>query len=112
KRLTVLAAARPGLADWVVSLLGLQAPPDTLLEIDNVPARTCDVSRALRSLPRAEPLRVDMLRALAAGHSIGRNDGRRTAAQIAEELARWERVLGEAKVRLLRLDGGRAPRGG
>jgi hypothetical protein len=102
KRLTVLADARSGLADWVVSLLGLQAPPDTLLEIDNVPARTCDVSRALRALPRSEPLRVDMLRALAAGLSIGRNDGRRTAAQIAEELARWERVLGEAKVRLVR----------
>jgi len=103
KRLTVLADARPGLADWVASLLGLHAPPDTLLEIDNLPARTCDVSRALRSLPRAEPLRLDMLRALAAGHSVGRaSDGGRTSAQIAEELERWERVLGEAKVRLVR----------
>src|SRR5919201_1329876 len=68
RRLTVLADARPALADWVVSLLGVHAPPDTLLEIDNVPARTYDLPRALRALPCAEPLRIDMLRALEAGH--------------------------------------------
>jgi hypothetical protein len=103
KRLTVLADSRAGLGDWVASLLGLHAPLDTLLEIDNVPARTCDVSRVLRSLPRAEPLRVDMLRALAAGHPMKRaSEDRRAAAQIAEELARWDCVLGEAKVRLVR----------
>lgn len=103
RRLTVLGDARPALADWVVSLLGVHAPPDTLLEIDNVPARTYDVSRALRALPRAEPLRVDMLRALAAGHDVGRSGTRvRTAQQVADELERWQRVLGEAKLRLVR----------
>src|SRR4249919_306914 len=66
-RLTVLADARPGLASWVGSLLGAKAPADTLLEIDGIPARTYDLPRALRALPAAEPLRADMLAALAAG---------------------------------------------
>jgi hypothetical protein len=102
-RLTVLADARPGLADWVVSLLGVHAPADTLLEIDNAPARTYDLPRALRALPPVEPLRVDMIRALAAGHDMRRTGAReRTTSQIAEELSRWEKVLGEAKVRLVR----------
>src|SRR4051812_46412377 len=67
RRLTVLADARSGLADWVVSLLGTHAPPDTLLEIDNIPARTYDLPRALRALAPAEPLRADMLHELASG---------------------------------------------
>jgi hypothetical protein len=103
ERLTVLADARPGLASWVVSLLGVHAPPDTLLEIDNVPARTYDLPRALRALPLPEPLRANMLRAIAAGHDVGRAGARpRGSEQIEEELNRWERVLGEAKVRLVR----------
>src|SRR4051812_20587552 len=97
RRLTVLADGRAALADWVVSLLGVQAPPDTLLEIDNVPARTYDLPRALRALPLAEPMRVEMIRALAAGRDVGRAGTRpRSAHQIGEELSRWERVLGEA----------------
>jgi hypothetical protein len=102
-RLTVLADPRLGLADWVVSLLGMHAPPDTLLEIDNLPARTYDLPRALRTLPRAEPLRVEMLRALAEGRDALDRPGRRnrTVAQVADELTRWQRVLAEAKVRLV-----------
>jgi hypothetical protein len=104
RRLTVLADARLALADWVASLLSVQAPPDTLLEIDNIPARTYDLPRALRALPPAEPLRVELLRELASGRdTLGRpGTRRRTAQQIADELARWERVLAEAKVRLIR----------
>ncbi len=103
RRLTVLADARPGLADWVVSLLGVHAPPDTLLEIDGVPARTYDLPRALRALPPAEPLRASMVRALAAGHEIGRSGTQpRTSQQLSVELERWERVLGEARLRLVR----------
>jgi hypothetical protein len=102
-QLTVLADARPALADWVVSLFGQHAPPDTLLEIDNAPARTYDVSRALRALPEAEPLRIDMLRALAAGKPVAREGSHlRTAEQIEHELGRWNRVLAEARVRLTR----------
>ncbi len=101
ERLTVLADSRPGLASWVVSLLGVNAPPDTLLEIDNTPARTYDLPRGVRALPLPEPLRADMLRAIAAGQDIGKPGARpRGSSQIAEELHRWERVLGEAKVRL------------
>jgi hypothetical protein len=103
RRLTVLADARRALADWVVSLLGVHAPPDTLLEIDNVPARTYDVTRALRALPRAEPLRVDMLCALTAGRELGPSRAHaRTVQQVADELERWDKVLGEAKLRLVR----------
>jgi hypothetical protein len=103
RRLTVLADARPGLAAWAVSLLSVHAPPDTLLEVDDVPARIYDLPRALRALPPGEPMRVEMLRQLASGRdSRGRRSvRRRTAQQIAEELARWERVLGEAKARLV-----------
>src|ERR1700730_2034786 len=43
RRLTVLADARPGLAAWAVSLLSVHAPPDTLLEVDDVPARIYDL---------------------------------------------------------------------
>jgi hypothetical protein len=102
RRLTVLADARPGLAAWAVSLLSVHAPPDTLLEVDDIPVRSQELPRALRALPPGEPMRVAMLRELAAGRdSRGRRSvRRRTAQQIAEELARWERVLGEAKVRL------------
>jgi hypothetical protein len=99
-RLTVLADTRPGLAGWAVSLLGVHAPPDTLLEIDNVPARTYDLPRALRALPPAEPLRAETLSAIAAGlraKSLPRN-----AQQVSSELGRWRRVLDEAKVRLVR----------
>jgi hypothetical protein len=99
----VLADARPGLAAWVMSLLSVHAPPDTRLEVDDVPARSYDLPRALRALPPGEPMSVAMLRELAASRdSRGRRTvRRRTAQQIAEELARWERVLGEAKVRLV-----------
>jgi hypothetical protein len=85
-------------------LLSVHAPPDTLLEIDNIPARTYDLPRALRALPPAEPLRVDMLRELASGRdALGPPaTRRRSAQQVGDELARWERVLGEAKVRLVR----------
>jgi hypothetical protein len=104
RRLTVLADARPGLADWVLSLLSVHAPPDTLLEIDNIPARTYDLPRALRALPAGEPLRVELIRELASGRDTAGRRGacRRSAQQIGDELARWERVLGEAKVRLVR----------
>lgn len=100
RRLTVLADPRPGLAGWAVSLLGVHAPPDTLLEIDNVPARTYDLPRALRALPPAEPLRPDALVALAAG--LRAKGLPRSAQQVATELGRWQRVLDEAKVRLVR----------
>ena len=102
-RLTVLVDARPQLADWVVSLLGASAPSDTLLEIDNVPARTYDLPRALRALPPVAPLTVETLRTLAAGRDL-RPPGNpeRTAVQIGEELGRWDKVLGEAKLRLVR----------
>lgn len=103
RRLTVLADTRMYLADWVSSLLGVHAPPDTLLEIDNVPARTYDLPRSVRSLPVAEALRADMLRAIAAGgDALGnRRNGPRTSSEIEAELARWDRVLDEAKARLL-----------
>ena len=55
RRLTVLADARPGLAAWAVSLLSMHAPPDTLLEVDDVPARIYDLPRALRALPFWRP---------------------------------------------------------
>ncbi len=102
RRLTVLADARPGLAAWAASLLTVHAPPDTLLEVDDIPARSYDLPRALRALPPGEPMSVGMLRELASGRdSRGRRSvRRRTAQQVAEELVRWERVLGEAKTRL------------
>ncbi len=102
RRLTVLADARPGLAAWATSLLSAQAPPDTLLEVDDIPRRTYDLPRALRALPPVEPMQVATLRELASGRRApGRHNARRpTAHQLGEELARWERVLGEARERL------------
>lgn len=101
RRLTVLADARPGIATWALSLLSVDAPPDTLVEVDDVPARIYDLPRALRALPPGEPMRVATLRELASGRDApGRRGRRRTSQQVGEELARWERVLGEAKVRL------------
>jgi hypothetical protein len=105
RRLTVLADARPSLADWVTSLLGAHAPPDTLLELDNVPARTYDLPRALRALAPPDPLRADTLQLLAAGlEPAGDAASRRKpqSKQLAEELSRWERVLREAQLRLAR----------
>jgi hypothetical protein len=104
RRLTVLADARPGLAEWVVSLVAAHAPPDTLLEIDGMPARTYDLPRAVRALPPAEPLRPKMLQLLALGHDLHRPGTRgRTSQQVADELVRWERVLGEARLHLVRV---------
>jgi len=104
RRLTVLVDARPVLADWVTSLVGMHAAPDTLLELDNVPARTYDLPRALRALPPQDPLRPDALRLLAAGLEPLTNEAearrRSRAQQLADELARWESVLGEAQHRL------------
>jgi hypothetical protein len=97
-RLAVLAGAPPGLADWVASLLGPHAPPDTLIEIDDVPARTYDLPRALRALPPVVPLRADMFAELAAGRSAFR-----TPSQIASALDNWEHALAEARHRLARV---------
>jgi hypothetical protein len=94
-RLTVVADPSPGLADWVASLLGPQAPSDTLIEIDDVPARTYDLPRALRALPPAAPLGTDVFAEIAAGRS-----GLRTPRRIADALDNWERALIEARRRL------------
>jgi hypothetical protein len=102
-RLTVLADARPTLADWVTSLLGVHAAPDTLLELDHIPARTYDIPRALRALAPLEPLRPETLRAMAVGCEAGARAaarGERGARQVAAELARWEKVRKEARARL------------
>jgi hypothetical protein len=105
RRLTVLADARPTLADWVTSLLGVHAAPDTLLELDNIPARTYDIPRALRALAPLETLRPERLRAMAVGCEAPARAaarGERGSKQIAAELARWEKVRKEARARLTR----------
>jgi hypothetical protein len=102
-RLTVLADARPALADWVTSLLGVHAAPDTLLELDDIPARTYDIPRALRALVPLEPLRPETLRSMAVGCEAPARAsarGERGTKQIAAELARWEKVRKEARARL------------
>ncbi|HWS44231.1 MAG TPA: hypothetical protein VN636_00070, partial [Acidimicrobiia bacterium] len=105
-RLTVLASARPALADWVTSLVGAHAAPDTLLALDEVPARTYDLPRALRALPAPDPFRVDTLKLVAAGlepMSAERAMRRRAhahAPRIADDLARWLDVRREAQHRL------------
>ena len=102
-RLTVLADARPALADWVTSLLGVHAAPDTLLELDDTPARTYDIPRALRALVPLEPLRPETLRSMAVGCEAPARAsarGERGTKQIAAELARWEKVRKEARARL------------
>ena len=104
RRLTVLADARPALADWVTSLVGIHAAPDTLLELDYVPARTYDLPRGLRALTPPDPFRAETLKLVAAGlEPIGSDSAARRksrAQQVADELARWERVLHEAQLRL------------
>jgi hypothetical protein len=106
RRLTVIADARPVLADWVTSLVGVHAAPDTLLELDTTPARTYDLPRALRALPPPDPLRPDALKLLAAGlepltnEALARRKSR--AQQLADELSRWDSVLAEAQFRLAR----------
>jgi hypothetical protein len=104
RRLTVLADTRPALADWVTSLVGMHASPDTLLELDGIPARTYDLPKALRSLPLPDPLRADTLKLLASGlEPIGDGTTSRRKScsdEIHGELARWEKVLREAQVRL------------
>jgi hypothetical protein len=103
-RLTVLADTRPALADWVTSLVGMHAPPDTLLELDGVPARTYDLPKGLRSLPLPDPLRAEALKLLASGlEPIGDGTTSRQKSKsdnLMSELTRWEKVLREAQARL------------
>lgn len=103
RRLTVLADTRPALADWATSLVGLHAPPDTLLELDGIPARTYDLPKSLRALKPVHPLRPEALKLLAVGlEPITDVKASRTsqARRTADELARWEKVLREAQSRL------------
>jgi hypothetical protein len=102
-RLTVLADGRPTLADWVTALLGVHAAPDTLLELDHIPARTYDIPRGLRALAPLEPLRPETLRSMAVGceaEARAAARGERGARQIAAEHSRWEQVRTEARSRL------------
>jgi hypothetical protein len=108
-RLTVLADTRPALADWLTALLGIHAAPDTLLEIDHLPARTYDLPRGLRALPPAEPLRPEMLRALALGREATATNasGVRGTREISAELAA---EMDARSVDLANLDAERADR--
>jgi hypothetical protein len=95
-RLTVLGHAGRAAARWVASLLGPGARADTLVEVDGVVARVCDVPRALHALPPLEPTDSEAFFRFAAVPA----PSAAAVERVAADFARWEQVLARAAGRL------------
>ena len=109
--LTVVADGPSHLGDWVAALLGADGPPETLLEVAGIRARACELQPALRATARPFPLRVEALELLGArmlARRAGSGGDVPAVRRLGDELARWERVLREARNRLARAND-RAP---